>query len=363
MKAVVLRNDGSLNYTDVPKPEIKSGEVLVKVKACGICGSDLRYLEGENPWSQQTLGYKEENPDNLILGHEFAGDVVEVADEKDRYLIGKKVAVIVYKTCGVCENCRTNRPNLCKNAMHIGHGAGWRKMEYYPGGMADYCQVWSDKVIPFENLTYEEASTLDFVAVALAAVRKAKKVFAEDAVIIGTGPVGIMAAQILKVSGARKVICVDAIDYSFTAARECGADKTLLMSAATANEVKTETEGLGASIVIDTVGEPETQRFAFDICKAKGSIINVVCNENVVDAQLFDLYGEKSIVSVANAADKYFYDCLKMMEAGRITVKPLLTDIIPLSKVSEGMDRLFNRDKSGAIKVVLKPQETKNVDN
>ena len=192
---------------------------------------------------------------------------------------------------------------------------------------------------------------------------KAKKVFAEDAVIIGTGPVGIMAAQILKVSGARKVICVDAIDYSFTAARECGADKTLLMSAATANEVKTETEGLGASIVIDTVGEPETQRFAFDICKAKGSIINVVCNENVVDAQLFDLYGEKSIVSVANAADKYFYDCLKMMEAGRITVKPLLTDIIPLSKVSEGMDRLFNRDKSGAIKVVLKPQETKNVDN
>lgn len=358
MKAVVLKSDGTLHYTDVPKPDLAHGEVLVKVKACGICGSDLRYLEGENPWSQQTLGYKAENPDNLILGHEFAGDVVEVADEKDRDLIGKKVAVIVYKTCGVCENCRTNHPNLCKNTMHIGHGAGWREMEYYPGGMADYCQVWSDKVVPFENLTYEEACTLDFVAVALAAVRKANKIFAEDAVIIGTGPVGIMAAQLLKVSGARKVICVDTLSYSFQAAKECGADRTILMGSDTESAIKAETEGMGASIVIDTVGEPETQRLAFDICKVKGTVINVVCNDTVVDAQLFDLYGEKSIVSVANAADAYFYDCLKMLEAGRITVKPLLTNIIPLSEVNEGMDMLFHREKSGAIKVVLKPEET-----
>lgn len=357
MKAVVLKNDGSLNYTDVPKPVLKHGEVLVKVKACGICGSDLRYLNGENPWSQQTLGYKAGNPDNLILGHEFSGDVVEVADERDKPLLGKKVAVIVYKTCGVCENCRTNRPNLCRNTQHIGHGAGWEEMEYYPGGMAEYCQVWSDKVVPFEKVTYEEASTLDFVAVALAAVRKAKKIFAEDAVIIGTGPVGIMAAQLLKVSGARKVLCVDTIDYSFAAAKACGADKTILMSNTVAERIKEETEGFGASIVIDTVGEPETQRLAFDICKAKGTIINVVCNDNEVNAQLFDLYGEKSIVSVANAADMYFYDCLKMLEAGRITVKPLLSDIIPLSKVMDGMDRLLNREVSGAIKVVLKPQE------
>lgn len=357
MKAVILRKDGSLQYSDVPRPEIKSGEVLVNVKACGICGSDLRYLEGENPWSQQTLGYKAENPDNMILGHEFAGDVVEVADEKDKHLLGKKVAVIVYKTCGVCEYCRTNRSNLCKNTMHIGHGAGWREMEYYPGGMANYCQVWSDKVIPFENVSYEEACTLDFVAVALATVRKAKKIFAEDAVVIGIGPVGIMAAQLLKISGARSVTCVDIIDYSFKAAKECGADATILMNDSTADTILSMTEGLGASVVIDTVGSPDTQRFAFSICKAKGSIINVVCNENVVDAQLVDLAEEKSIVTVANAADEYFYDCLKMLEAGRINVKPLLTDIIPLSGVMEGMHKLQNRDTTGAIKVVLIPEE------
>lgn len=357
MKAVVLKSDGSLHYMDVPKPVLRRGEVLVKVRACGICGSDLRYLNGENPWSQQTLGYKAGNPDNLILGHEFAGDVVEVADEADRTLLGKRVAVIVYKTCGVCEFCRTNRPNLCRNTQHIGHGAGWEEMAYYPGGMAEYCQVWSDKVVPIEGISYEEASTLDFVAVALAAVRKAGKIFAEDAVIIGTGPVGMMAAQLLKVSGARRVFCVDTLAYSFAAAKACGADRTLLMDDSTEETLRAETDGLGVPIVIDTVGEPETQRLALAVCKVKGTVVNVVCNENVVDAQLFDLYGEKSIVSVANAADPYFYDCLKMLEAGRITVKPLLTDILPLSAVKEGMERLLHRESSGAIKVVLKPQE------
>ncbi|BFL12746.1 alcohol dehydrogenase catalytic domain-containing protein [[Clostridium] hylemonae] len=355
MKAVVLKRDGKIHYMDVPRPVPGRGEVLVHVKACGICGSDLRYLQGENPWSEQTLGIKTENPENIILGHEFAGDVVEVAEQSDEYLLGKKVAVIVYTTCGTCEFCRHDRMNLCKNTVHIGHGAGWGNMEYYPGGMAEYCQVWSDKVYPFEKISYEEASTLDFAAVALSSVRKIPKIFAEDAVVIGAGPIGLMAIQFLKLSGARRVYCIDVLDYSFETARQFGADDCLLVSKNTVSEILKRTEGLGVTAVLDTVGAVESQKMAFGICKVKGTIVNVASNENTVQIQLSDLYGEKSIVSVANAKDQYFYDCLKMMEAQRINVKPLLTDRLPLAQVKTGFERLMIRGQSGAIKVILVP--------
>lgn len=356
MKAVVLKTDNQIHYMDAPKPALRSGEVLVRVKACGICGSDIRYLEGENPWSQQTLGYVTQNPDNMILGHEFAGEDVEVKDKKDEYLLGKKVGVIVYNTCKSCEFCRTGRMNLCKNTKHIGHGAGWGEMEFYPGGMAEYCQVWSDHVYPFENATFEEVSTLDFVAVGLAAVSKIKKVFAEDAVIIGTGPVGLSIIQLLKLKGARRVYCVDILDYAFEAAREVGADGVFNSAEVdVVPEILSGTDGLGAAMVFDTVGTEETQKMALAVCKGEGTVVNLVCNTTKVQYQLKDFSSERSIVSVANASDDLFYDCLKMLEAGRLNVKPLITDILPLEKAQEGFERLMNREETGAIKVILKP--------
>lgn len=361
MKAAVLKKDGKLHIMEVPRPVPAHGQVLMKVRACGICGSDLRYLEGENPWSQQTLGYQTENPDNMILGHEFSGEIVETADEKDRHLIGRKAAVIAYKGCGSCEFCRTGRMNLCKNTAHLGHGAGWGEMEYYPGGMAEYCQVWSDHVYPFEHVSFEEASTLDFVTVGMAAVAKADKIFAEDAVVIGTGPVGLAIVQLLKLQGARRVFCVDRIDYAFRAAAEMGADRTFFMGEyegrinELAEDIRRAAGGTGAASVFDTAGTGETQRLSLAVLKGRGTVVNLVGNEERADYRLQDFSRERSVVSVANAADCYFYDCLKMLEAGRLNVKPLLTDILPLSQAEEGFQRLKDRENTKAIKVILKP--------
>lgn len=355
MKAVVLKKDRKIHFMDVPRPVPKKGEVLVQVKACGICGSDLRYLQGENPWSEQTLGIKNENPDNIILGHEFAGDVVEVVNPEDRFLLGKKVAVIAYTTCGMCDFCRHDRMNLCKHTAHIGHGAGWHDMEYYPGGMAEYCQVWSSKVYPFYSISYEEAASLDFLAVALASIRKIPKIFAEDALIIGAGPVGLMAAQLLKLNGARRVYCVDVLEYSFSIAEKMGVDKCILEDDEAGVKIKQLTDDQGVTAVLDTVGAVESQQLAFQVCKAKGTIVNVASNENKVQIPMTALCGERSVVSVANAKDSYFYDCLKMLEAGRINVKPILTDRLPLSQVHIAFERLMNRKETGSIKVILTP--------
>ena len=145
------------------------------------------------------------------------------------------------------------------------------------------------------------------------------------------------------------------MDYSFETARQCGADACILTDGNTVSEILKRTDGLGAAAVIDTVGAVESQKLAFEICKVKGTIVNVASNENEVEIRLSDLYGERSIVSVANAKDPYFYDCLKMLEAERINVKPLITDRIPLDQAKMGFERLMTRKQSGTVKVILIP--------
>ncbi|MHC4520875.1 MAG: alcohol dehydrogenase catalytic domain-containing protein, partial [Planctomycetota bacterium] len=137
MKALVLKAPKTLAIMDVPETKPGPGQVLVRVTKCGICGSDVRYFRGENPWAKQTLGREIPNPRNIILGHEFVGVVEGTHDERDSDLIGKRVGVNTFITCGRCSFCKGGRENLCPNTKHLGHGQGWGKMEFYPGGMAE----------------------------------------------------------------------------------------------------------------------------------------------------------------------------------------------------------------------------------
>lgn len=358
MKAVVLHKDSRLALEDVPMPKLGAREALIKVKACGICGSDLRYLEGENPWAQQTLGEFQENPDNMILGHEFAGEVAEVSDPRDSALVGRRVAAIVYKTCGVCEYCRTNRENLCRNTKHIGHGAGWGEMDYFPGGMAEYCRIWAAHAYPIEDgVSFEHASMLDFISVALSAAKKARDVFGEDCAVIGCGPVGLVIAQIMKLMGARRVICVDVLESSLGVARRMGADATILSKGGDGDlaEKIRERSGGGVKTVFDTVGAPDTQRMGLAALCARGVLVNLVCNAEVANYRLMDLSGERMICSVANSPFADFRLSERMLAAGRIDVSSLLTHTLPLAQFRQGFDMLLRREETGAVKVVLQP--------
>ena len=159
--------------------------------------------------------------------------------------------------------------------------------------------------------------------------------------IIGTGPVGLSIIQLLKLKGARRVYCVDILDYAFEVAKEVGADGVFNSTEAdVVPEILDRTDGLGAAMVFDTVGTEETQKMALTVCKGEGTVVNLVCNTTKVQYQLKDFSSERSIVSVANASDD---------------VKPLITDVLPLEKALEGFERLMNREETGAIKVILKP--------
>lgn len=356
MKAAVLKGPRQLIYQDVPKPIIKPGEVLVEVKACGICGSDLRYFEGESPWAEHTLGSKQVNPDNIILGHEFAGDVVEVANEEHKHLLGKKVGVLVYNTCGVCEFCRTGRENICPNTTHIGHGAGWKDVEYYPGGMANYCQVWATHVFPFEKISYEEASTLDFFAVAMHAVKLAPDLLGEDVAIMGSGPVGLALAQIVRLFGANKVFCIDIYDKALEIAKSLGADYGINTNEQDAKEfIMEKTKGRGVKAVFDSVGEVVSQRTAIEILGETGTLVNLVANPDEIPYKLLELSGERSIRCSSNNPFLDYPLVLELMESGKLNAKKLITHRYKLSELNKAFDVLFERQKNKAMKVILEP--------
>ncbi len=211
MKAIVLKEPKKLELMNIPEPELTSeNHVLIKVQACGICGSDLRYWAGENPWALHTLGRHIDNPPDMVMGHEFAGTVVKVNSSIYDHLLGKRFGVQSFRVCGTCKFCKTGRENLCKNMIHIGHGQGWDKMDFYPGAYAEYCLGWADLLHPIQDsLSFAEAAMADILCVAVHVVGRTRIYPGDNVLCIGGGPAGLSIAQTAKIQGAENLVLSD----------------------------------------------------------------------------------------------------------------------------------------------------------
>ncbi|TCL74114.1 (R,R)-butanediol dehydrogenase/meso-butanediol dehydrogenase/diacetyl reductase/L-iditol 2-dehydrogenase [Hydrogenispora ethanolica] len=357
MKAAVLKKPQTLVVEEIPKRSYDQSQVLVEVKACGICGSDLRYYKGENPWALHTLGENRPNPANIIFGHEFAGDVVEVGNPDFKEMIGKRVGILAFNTCGVCEFCRTGRYNLCKNTKHIGHGAGWGEMSYYPGGMAEYCEVWRTHVceIP-DSISYEEATLLDPISVAIHAITQTAIQPADQVLVLGSGPVGLCISQAVRAYGASRVYCTDVFDKALEIAGSIGVDEALdSRKTDIVGFIAKKTHNRGVNIVFDTVGTAQSQSDALKCLAVSGTLVNLVANETKASYRLMDLSGERRIVSSANNKYEDYLLGIELLESGVIQAKPLITHTLPLEQVNEGFNILFHKEQYQAMKVIILP--------
>lgn len=356
MKAAVLKAPTSLVLENIPKPQASEELVVVKVKACGICGSDIRYYAGENPWALHTLGADLPNPPNIVLGHEWSGTVDDVKDERMSSWVGRRVAALAFRSCGVCDNCRRGNYHICRNTQHIGHGAGWGKMEYYPGGMAEYCQIWNTHICELpDSVSFDEATLLDPLSVAIHAITQADLPVGADVLILGSGAIGVSIAQASRAFGAYHVICTDVYDGILDLVRELGAD-------AAVNTQKQEIEsalsamGLhGVDAVFDTVGTAETQQTALRLLKPGGTLVNLVVNRTGITYKLMDLAGEKRVISSANNRVEDFLLGIKLINSGIVNAKKMITHRFSLGDVQKGFDVMLNKERTGALKVVINP--------
>jgi L-iditol 2-dehydrogenase len=212
-----------------PFPEPAHGQALVRVTDCGICGSDVRYFHGENPWALHTLGREIPNPENMILGARggrFRGCRRARASRRSRS--AKRVGVLAFKCDATCYWCRRGEEQLCPDMMHLGHAAGWGESDYYYGGMAEYVPVWAEHCYELpDSVSNEAAAMLDPMGVALHGVRRAGIRPGESVLVIGGGPIGMFCVQIAKALGAGFVACSDLDTRILELAGELGADAVI----------------------------------------------------------------------------------------------------------------------------------------
>ncbi len=335
MKAAVLEAPRRLVLREIPVWPIKSyGDpdlVLVKVAACGICGSDFRYYAGENPWALHTLGRTVENPPNIVLGHEFSGEVVAVLDEKNAGLLGRRVAPVCSKVCGKCPECLAGLTQLCPHTVHMGHGQGWGKRDLYPGAYAEYVPAWGSacSVIP-EGVSFPEAAMMDILAVCVHVASQGDIQAGRPVLMMGAGPAGNGIAQAARILGASPVVVTDVARAALELARRRGFDAVVDARNKTSAALAEELWALapdGFASVFDSVGGRESFELGLRLLAKRGTLVNMAVHDAEIPVNFLRLGSERRITTSSNFAPGDFERALDWLGSGRFVVADWLTEI------------------------------------
>jgi 2-desacetyl-2-hydroxyethyl bacteriochlorophyllide A dehydrogenase len=373
VKALVLKTVEKLEVMDVPMPKLAPGLVMVKVSRCGVCGSDIRYFHGENPWAKQTLQKEIPNPPNIILGHELTGTVVDVHDESERHLLGKRVGINSFITCGRCHFCRVGLENLCRQTKHLGHGQGWGKMDFYPGGMAEYCPAFASQVYELSNRVSDEAATfLDPIIAAMHAVDVAGPKMLDDVAIQGAGPIGLLIAQMVKIHGARSIAISDVAEENLAVAKTFGADHAVNVASqergrparisgagetpalqTLLDAVMQATGQRGVQKVFNTVGSSESISESLKMLAPAGVVVLMATKDPQITIPSLAISGERTVKTSSNALLSDFAKAVELLEAGMLNVAPLVTHRFPLSRALDAFAVACDKQGSKAIKIIV----------
>jgi threonine dehydrogenase-like Zn-dependent dehydrogenase len=339
MNAVVLRRPSKLEFTTIPVWPIESYEdpdlILVEVKACGVCGSDFRYFQGENPWAQHTAGKHVENPPNIVLGHEYAGEVVTILSNHNDSWLGKRVVPICSKVCGVCEMCRTGRAHLCENTIHLGHGQGWGSQQFYPGAYADYAPAWARGCYEIPtNLSFEEAAMMDVLAVCAHAYQRAAHRENFPLLILGGGPIGNGIGQVAANQGvdSAEIIVVENSPVALEVAGKTGfsqvIDSASLEEAGIEKEILELTGGRKVLSVFDSIGTDQSFQIGMDLLDKGGNFINLAVHDQAMKTfNQMQLSSERTITTSSNFSIAAYERAWKWLCEGKFKIAPWLTRV------------------------------------
>jgi L-iditol 2-dehydrogenase len=343
MKALLLSQYNQLDLADLPVPEPGPDEILVRVTACGICGSDVHGYDG-------TSGRR---IPPIVMGHEAAGVVASVGPGVSKYKTGDRVTFDSTVYCGECEFCRQGEINLCNNRQVVGVSCGdYRRA----GAFAEYVVVPQRIAYHLpEALEFKEAAMLEAVSVALHAVRVSEMKGGETALVIGAGMIGLLTLQAAKAAGASKVLVADIDRTRLETAKSVGADETLLLSGNDlVKEILRQTEGRGVDLVLEAVGRQET--IAASIASVrKGGTVTLIGNISPeVKIPLQAVVSRQIRLQGSCASSGEYPQAMELLANGKIKVKSLITAVAPLEDGPRWFERL-HAGEPNLMKVVLDP--------
>jgi len=337
MKQARLLDKYKLRIEEVDVPLLKDNEVLIKVKLAGICGSDVHSYQSIHPFAFPPI----------VLGHEFVGEITEIGKDVRGFSPGERVVIEPNIACGVCDNCRQGRYNICTNLKVIGF------MED-KGGFAEYTAIPADRLLKLpDSLTWEEAVLTEPLAVAVHAVRKSNQKIGERVLIIGAGPIGLFTMQVAKRAGAKEVIITDLLNYRLKIARELGADRVInskeedLLSL-----IKKDYRG-GIDLVYDCVGREETVNQAINAARKGRRIILVGVPSGELKVALHHIQNnELELIGILMYVREDFNTALSLISKKEIKVKPLITQKFNLTEIEKAFQLILS-NKEETLKVLI----------
>ncbi|MEN2984505.1 MAG: zinc-dependent alcohol dehydrogenase family protein [Dictyoglomaceae bacterium] len=321
MLGAMLDETGKLVLRECPKPFIKSSEVLIKVLAAGICGTDLHIFSGK--------GY---GKPNIIRGHEFSGKIVEIGSEVKGFKIGDLVAIDPNISCGNCYFCRRGEVHLCENLKALGVDLD--------GGFSDYCAVPYDKLYKLPaGVSPEEGAMMEPCACALHGIEKIKIKPGDTVLVIGGGALGLILLQLAYIYGASKVFLSEPVKEKREIAESFFAHTFDPQKEDVASEIRKLT-GVGVDIAIEAVGRADTVELAINSVRRGGKVLifGVADQKEILNISPFDIY-YKEITLMGSFVNPYTNSrALELIANKRIDVKRIISHKFPLKEIHKAVE-------------------------
>jgi len=339
MKVAMYYNNNDVRIEEMPVPSVGDNELLVKVKASGICGSDVM------EWYRVKKAPR-------ILGHEITGDIIEIGKNVKKYKVGDRVFVSHHVPCNTCRFCLNNQQTLC----HTLHSTN-----FYPGGFAEYLRVPEINVdrgvfvLPKE-MSYDEGVFIEPLACVVRGLKTAEMKPGQTVLVIGSGISGLLQIKLAKSRKAGKILATDIDEYRLKAAKKFGADVIIHAKDDVPEQVKKHNDGKLTDLVILCTGAPSAVKQALKSVDSGGTILFFAPTEPVVEIPfpLFDLWNKQiKMVSTYAGSPEDITSAIDLISSKKVNVVDMISHKLPLSEAAKGFQLVAKAKDS--MKVILEP--------
>lgn len=343
MKALVLSAYNQLDLTDMPVPQYATDELLIRIRACGICGSDVHGFDGSTG----------RRIPPIVMGHEAAGIVEAVGSDVPGFRPGDRVTFDSTVSCGLCFYCQRGQINLCDNREVVGVSTPlFRRM----GAFAEYVAVPARICYHLpESMPFAHAALIEAVSVAVHGVALTPIERGDTVIVVGAGMIGLLTLQAALHAGAGSAIVVDLDDSRLALARQMGATHTINSSTGDAvAQIVALTHDRGADCALECVGATAPIKLAIESVR-KGGAVTLIGNVSpTAEIPLQSVVSRQIRLQGSCASSGEYRECIWLMSSGVIKVDPLISAVAPLEEGANWFHRLHDREP-GLLKVVLEP--------
>ncbi len=337
MRQAVMTAPAKIEFNDVPEPTCGAGEILLRIRRIGICGSDIHVCHGKHPFTSYPV----------VQGHEYCGTVEQVGEGVENVSVGAKATARPQLVCGQCRPCLRGDYNICDNLRVQGFQA--------PGVAQDLFVTTADRIVPLpDDMSYEEGAMVEPVSVAVHSTSKGGDLSGKNVAVLGAGTIGNLIAQVVKSRGAKKVLITDLSDYRLDIARKCGIEDVANVSSEDFADVSKRVFGdEGFDIAYEAAGAEASLDDAVQNIQKGGTIVAVGVFEGIPKVDMSTM-GDRELKFIGTLMYKHedYLQAVELIHSGKVETDTLITKHFPFEEFPRAYE-FIEQSKDKTMKVMI----------